>query len=268
MAWGVTRDALWLQCAESFTAGVEGDVVTDVGGLVPAPRSGAQGASGEDGFWRIAIVEDHVLQRKRTEELVRAQSGLGVVCSVESLPDFLAWLRHATPRNRPHLLILDLVVERGRSANPALVRDLVESGMRILVLSAMASPEMVRAILQAGIGGIVGKRDSEEDIVSAIWAVLGRDEWVTPELAAVLAADNQRPALSDQEERALVLYASGLTLPAVAEALGVEVATAKTYLKRVKVKYAAAGRPVHSKLDMNRAATRDGFMTRVSPADR
>jgi len=217
----------------------------------------------EDGFWRIAIVEDHMLQRQRTEELVRAQSGLSVVCTAESLPDFLEWMRYSTSRNRPHLLILDLVVERGRSANPALVRDLVDSGMHVLVLSAMASPEMVRAILQAGIGGIVGKRDSEDDIIAAIWAVLGRDEWVTPELAAVLAADSERPALSDQEERALVLYASGLTLPDVAVALGVEAATAKTYIKRVKAKYAAAGRPVHSKLDLNRAAARDGFLTRT-----
>jgi DNA-binding NarL/FixJ family response regulator len=227
-----------------------------------AERPGARAARHGDDSYRIAIVEDHILQRRRTEELVCSQPGLEVVCSVDSLPDFLTWSHATTPALRPHLLILDLVVERGLSANPAVVAELVNAGILVLVLSAMASPSMVRAILRAGIGGIVGKRDSEADIIEAIWTVLGSEQWVTPELAAVLAADDTRPQLSDQEERALVLYASGLTLASVAQALGVGTDTAKTYLKRVKAKYAAMGRPVHSKLDLSQAATRDGFLAR------
>ncbi|WP_161605521.1 response regulator [Pimelobacter simplex] len=210
--------------------------------------------------WRIAVVEDHLLQRKRTEELLHAQSGLSVVWSGETFPQFTAWLDDAPESRRPHLLVLDLMVERGPSVDPARVRELTRSGVRVLVLSAMGSPELVRKILQAGIGGIVGKRDPEEDIVAAIWTVLGRGQWLTPELASVIAGDADRPRLSDQEERALVLYASGLTLDAVASALGVRKDTAKKYLSRVKAKYAAAGRPASTKLELNAIAQQDGYL--------
>jgi len=57
-----------------------------------------------------------------------------------------------------------------------------------------------------------------------------------------------------------VLYASGLTLGAVSDALGVKPDTAKTYLARVKTKYAAVGRPVRSKVDLSNAARDDGFL--------
>jgi DNA-binding NarL/FixJ family response regulator len=131
--------------------------------------------------------------------------------------------------------------------------------LRIVVLSAPVSPSLVREIIRAGIGGIVGKRDSEDDIIAAIWAVLRSGEWMTAELAGVIAADSARPRLSIQEERALVLYASGLTLDAVAAAIGVKRDTAKQYIDRVKAKYVAAGRPVRTKLDLHKVAVADGY---------
>lgn len=223
--------------------------------MSPPPRPGVRRQR-----WRIAVVEDHHLQRLRTEELVAAQPGIEVVWSGETLPEFMSWLGAQPPSRAPHLLILDLMVERGPSADPDVVREITRAGTRVLVLSAMASPELVRKILRSGVAGVVGKRDAEDDIIAAIWTVLGRGQWMTPELASVMASDEERPRLSDQEERALVLYASGLTLGAVAEALGVQKETAKKYLSRVKAKYAGAGRPVSTKLDLNAVAQRDGYL--------
>lgn len=216
--------------------------------------------------WRVAVVEDHLLQRRRTEELLHGQGAFRVVHSAETLPDFIAWLRRAPVEERPHLLILDLTVERGPSADPDVVNALVRAGIRVMVLSALASAPLVRQIVRAGVSAVVGKRDSEEDIISAVWTVLGERQWMSPELAAVIAGDDRRPKLSEQEERALVLYASGLTLDAVAEALGVKRDTAKTYLDRVKAKYADLGRTVRSKVDLGRAAVADGFLDLEDPA--
>lgn len=213
----------------------------------------------------MAIVEDHLLQRKRTEELLASQADLRVVHSCESLPDLLAWLKTAKPMQRPHLLVLDLVVERQPSVDPRVVKSLVDAGLRVLVLSALASPSLVRDVIRAGVGGVVGKRDSEEDIVAAVWAVLQRGGWMTPELAAVIAGDASRPTLSIQEERALVLYASGMTLDAVAAAIGVKPNTAKRYLDRVKAKYASAGRPARTKVDLTKLAWQDGYIDPSRP---
>ena len=208
----------------------------------------------------VAVVEDHLLQRKRTEELVAAQPGLRLVWSGETLPEFLAWSTSALDEDRPQLLLLDLMVERGASVNTDQVRTVIAAGTQILVISALASPALVRRVIRAGVGGIVSKRDSEADIVAAIWTTLGQGHWMTPELAAVIACDDARPALSAQEERVLVLYASGLTLDGVAEAMGIKTDTAKNYLGRVKQKYAAANRPVTTKLALNEAARQDGFL--------
>lgn len=87
---------------------------------------------------------------------------------------------------------------------------------------------------------------------------------MTPELATVIAGDPDRPKLSIQEERALVLYASGLTLDAVAESIGVKPDTAKQYLERVKKKYAAVGRPARTKVDLSRVALADGYLDPTS----
>lgn len=215
--------------------------------------------------WRIAVVEDHLLQRRRTEELLASQAPFSVVFSGETLPDFVTWVADRAPERRPHLLLLDLVVERGPSADPDTVRQLVRSGIRVLVFSAMASPPLVREMLRAGVAGVIGKRDTEADIIAAVWSVLGRRQWMTPELAAVIAGDERRPNLSDQEERALVLYASGLTLDAVAEAMGVKRDTAKTYLDRVKAKYSQVGRPARTKVELSRVALTDGYLELDAP---
>lgn len=210
--------------------------------------------------WNIAVVEDHLLQRKRTEELVAVQPGLHTVWSGETLPEFLAWIERAQGNERPHLLLLDLMVERGPSVTQEQVEAVIRAGVRVLVISALASPALIRRVIRAGVVGVVGKRDSEADIVAAIWTALGQGNWMTPELASVIASDDARPALSDQEERVLVLYASGLTLEGVAEAMGIKADTAKKYLSRVKAKYAAAGRPASTKLELNEAARQDGFL--------
>ncbi len=230
-----------------------------------AAHSGGTGTGREDAGgrryrWRVAIVEDHLLQRRRAEELVAAQSGLSIVWSGETMREFLAWFQKAPTRQRPHLLLLDLRVDRGPSVEPEQVRDIVRVGVKVLVVSAMSSPELVRQVLRAGIAGVVGKRDREADLVAAIWTVLGRGQWFSPELAGIIGVEEERPRLSDQEERALVLYASGSSMVEVAERLGVQANTAKKYLSRVKAKYAAVGRIVRTRLELNHAAQRDGYL--------
>ncbi len=219
------------------------------------------------GPWRVAIVEDHLLQRERTEQVLGREGGLRVVYSGATLPEFLAWLKDADPADHPRLLVLDLVVERDADADPAAVRRLVDRGMKVLVLSAMASPPLVRQMLRSGVGGVAGKQDTAQDIVEAAWTVIvGKEGWWTPDLAGIVASDVERPDLSIQEERTLVLYASGLTLDEVAEAMNVKQGTAKTYLNRVKAKYEAAGRPVSTKIDLNRVAEADGYLSADPPA--
>ena len=215
---------------------------------------------------RVAVVEDHLLQRARTEELLRDDGAFEIVFSGESAPEFMEWVRVAPIGERPHLLILDLMVDRRPSVDVELVERLLAAGLRILVFSAMASPPLVRRIVRAGVTGVVGKRDSEADILAAVHAAARGESWMSTELAAVIAGDSERPQLSVQEERSLVLYASGLTLDQVGAAMNIGRETAKQYLDRVKKKYSSSGTEVRTKLDFGRIAWADGYLDPSTPA--
>lgn len=209
---------------------------------------------------KVAVVEDHTLQRTYTTRLLASQPDLDVVFAGEALPDLLHWLRGAPPQHRPQLLLLDLMADRRDPADPVDVRRLVSGGVRVLIFSAMTSARLVRSMLESGVSGVIGKRDSEASILNAVRSTLSGREWMSTELAEVIAHDPQRPRLSDQEERALVLYSSGIPLDDVANSLGVKKDTAKKYLQRVRNKYAGAGRPMRSRLEMSRIAEADGYV--------
>ena len=66
--------------------------------------------------------------------------------------------------------------------------------------------------------------------------------------------------MDDPEQRVLMLYASGLKMAAVARTLHISPYTAKEYIDRVRTKYANAGRPASTKLDLHREAVRDGYV--------
>jgi len=66
--------------------------------------------------------------------------------------------------------------------------------------------------------------------------------------------------LSPAEERALRLYAQGYSTMEVAERMDVGYETAKTYLRRVREKYARAGRPASRKSELIRRAAEDGLL--------
>ncbi|MCW2295515.1 response regulator [Rhodococcus erythropolis] len=206
--------------------------------------------------FRVAVVEDHRLQRVRTEELLNS-SGLELVFSGETAPEFLAWSRSVPRNERPHLLVLDLMVERQPNVDVELVCKLLEAGLRIVVLSALASPSLVQSMIKAGVSAIVGKRDSEEAILAAVHAALRGEEWMSPELATIIAGDSNRPKLSIQEERALLLYASGLTLQQVGDAMNISKETAKQYLDRTRKKYSASGITLKTQLDFGKVAWRE-----------
>lgn len=209
---------------------------------------------------RVAIVEDHLLQRRYATALVNAQPDMTVVYDGEDLPSFMTWLQTCDRLARPGLVLLDLMVERGPNARPETVKRLVASGVRVVLFSALASPPLARQMVHFGVSGVIGKRDNETSIVAALRAVLAGQSWVSPELAGLIAHDPDQPRLSDQEERALVLYAAGLSIESVAASIGVKPGTAKKYLQRVREKYAAVDRPVASRHELSRAAARDGYL--------
>ncbi len=161
--------------------------------------------------------------------------------------------------NGVDLALVDLDLGTGHR-----VADIVSSfTMRqvpVVVVSAMASPEAVRAALESGAVGYVTKRAGSQDLQLAIRAALMGDQWVTRDVAEALVRPESAVDLTQQERRALTLYASGMTMGMVARRMNVAVSTAKHYIDNVRRKYAAAGAPAHTKTDLNALARHEGLI--------
>lgn len=206
---------------------------------------------------RVIIIEDHPMMREVLESrLVTHSDDISVVYSGASVDDALRWGSSTTI----DCIILDLDLGDGVSFSDTVMR-LAAVGAPILIVSASASPRAVRTSLTQGVKAYISKQAPAEEFTRAFDAVLAGDIYVSTDLAAMMASDEEsRVALSQQERRALMLYSSGMKLDSVARQMGVSSATAKEYIRRVRVKYAAAGTPVPTKVELYRRAQEEGLL--------
>ena len=212
---------------------------------------------------RLALLDDHevLLDSLSTwierhapefELVVRAGSWLELVHS-EAFPT--------------DLVIMDLQLKETISIG-ARVRTCRAAGAKVIVLTAVDTPEDRDAALAAGAVAYLTKTQPMQEVLQAALTAMGRGEH-EPSAAADEPAwrprpgipESAKPRLSDGERQALMLYADGRTTPEVARAMNVQYETAKTYLRRVREKYRKAGRPTSSRADLIRRAAEDGYLT-------
>lgn len=206
---------------------------------------------------RVAVVDDQrMVLQGLTSWLSATSSRLTVVAACTSWPELLA---HPEYPVDVVLLDLDLGDDVPLSVKVAALRA---AGSAVVVVSSFADPARVRAAVEAGVHGYVPKAEDARTLVGAVLDAAAGRRFLTPELARLLVSDSgsHRPALSPQESRALVLYASDVPLKSVARQLGVGYETAKSYIDRVREKYEAAGRGARTKLELHRRAVEDGWL--------
>ena len=194
---------------------------------------------------RVGVIDDDAMLREGMAAWFAAIPDVQLVASAGSLDELLA----AAPTLDVILLDLNL---RDFSLPSANVRRLVSSGYRVLIVSTIPDTEHVMATISAGASGYVTKNRDLVALGDAIREVAVGGFALSPELAFVLSRDlrRERPALSPRELEVLGLYASGMTLDALARRVGIAPGTARTHLERVKQKYADVGRPAYTKLDL------------------
>lgn len=206
---------------------------------------------------RFVILEDHPLVREALiARLVSRLGDIEIAYSGASVVD----ARELIDQQGADCVILDLDLDDGRS--PTLnIADLQPCGVPILIVSALADQATIRAAFTAGVAGFVSKSSDPDELTAAVEATLRGEQYTSAEAAAALLGDSRTTVgLSDQEKRAMVLYASGLKMGSVARHMGITEATAREYIRRVRMKYEKAGAPLPSKTDMYRMARREGLL--------
>ena len=206
---------------------------------------------------RFVILEDHPLVREAlADRLVLHLGDIQLVYVGDSVSSALS----AIDQYGAECIVLDL--DLNDSVSPIVnVVSLAETGVPVLIVSALGDGTTIRAAFAAGVTGYISKSAEPEEFVVAIEAALRGDKYTSPEAAAAMLADSDSLVdLSDQERRAMVLYASGLKMRAVARHMGVSESTAREYVRRLRTKYEKAGAPLPSKTELYRMAQREGIL--------
>jgi two-component system response regulator DevR len=76
----------------------------------------------------------------------------------------------------------------------------------------------------------------------------------------VAFTSGENPYLVRLAARAAVLLATGSKSFAIASSLGIAVSTVDDYVRRIRAKYARAGRPALTRIDLYKRALEDGFL--------
>lgn len=209
--------------------------------------------------WRIAILDDHEVLLNSLSSWIHANApDFDVVLTART------WIELVHSPNFPtDLVILDFQLQEPISIE-ARVRTCRAAGAMVVVLTSLDGREARDRALAAGAAAFLSKSLSMPEVMDAARAAMGvaidtvrQRDW-RPLPAG--AAPPVRPKLSQGEENALRLYASGLSTGAVANEMNVQYETAKTYLRRVREKYARVDRPASRKADLIRRAAEDGYL--------
>lgn len=213
------------------------------------------GGNGESRL-RLGIVDDHAAIRSG---IIAVLQDLIVDLDVVSAPTVRTLLEESVALD---MVLLD--VQLGDGVPPAAnVRELKALGWPVLLYTQETSVPVVAACLRAGAFGIVSKSEDLCVLTDAVRKVAAGEHYYNGDWAAAVEADFpvEAPALAARELEALRLYSTGLPLKSVARRMGVRPDTAKEYLDRVRRKYAEAGRPAPTKVELRIRAVEDGLLT-------
>ena len=206
---------------------------------------------------RVTVIDDHPLLREAIKaRVVQIAPDAEFAYVGASVAEALS----AHESEAVDCTILDLDLGDGQS--PIVnTSELVSAGCRVLIVSALADAATVRSALRAGALGFVSKQADIQDFEESFRLTVAGQPSTSRDVAAILSSDEAPSVpLSERERTAMVLYASGLKIDAVARRMNVKPATAQEYIKRVRDKYSRAGTPVPTKTDLYRRARDEGLV--------
>jgi DNA-binding NarL/FixJ family response regulator len=200
---------------------------------------------------RIMLVEDHVLVREGTREMLDQEDDL---CVVAEAGDGERAVQLAA-EHHPDIIIMDIAMpklngieatKQIKSANPAI---------SILVLTAYDDDQYVFAFLEAGAAGYLLKDVSTSDLIQAIRAVHGGESVLHPAVARKVINHFARHSdeeyvktsdplerLTDREMEVLRLAGKGMTNREIAIDLTISIRTVQVHLSNVFSKLGVGSR--------------------------
>jgi DNA-binding NarL/FixJ family response regulator len=142
------------------------------------------------------------------------------------------------------------------------LRRLVDTGRPVVVYTIREDRDTALTCLDIGAFAYLTKAEGPEHLVAAIHAAAQDRPYTPPAMARAIGADTRigRPRLTPREIDVLVNWFASESKDMVAQKLGLSTSTVNSYIDRVRIKYANAGRVAPTKAALVARAIQDGLV--------
>ena len=203
--------------------------------------SAQRSSSGRVPPTRVLVVEDHAIVRQGLVRLLSEEPNIEVVGNVENGREAVL----SADKTHPDVVFMDLVMPglNGLEATRQIRKD--HSRTKVVILTGFVDEDQIIMALEAGASGYVRKSASIEELVIAIRATHGgnnffsediNQQYDTAELLHRSQTDPQRPGLrvlTTREREVLQLVAEGLTNQELADELHISIKTVETHKSHI-----------------------------------
>jgi len=218
-------------------------------------------AAGPDPRYSAVIADDHEIVRSG---LTAALSAPGVV--EEAGIRVVAEARHGLEAielvklHRPDLLLLDVSMPLASGAE--IVTDIKRwsPDTRIVVLTAVTSPGLLRGLVEAGVHGLFSKASENAVLFGRLPLILRGGRHVEEKLVDILRKAAPPPRLSDRERQTLNMIVAGKTNAEIAAIMGISPRTAEKHRASLMGKLG-----VSSAVELLARALQDGLIEETRP---
>jgi two-component system NarL family response regulator len=185
---------------------------------------------------KVFLVEDHQMVREALREVLIKESDIEVVGEAGDAQEALRQVEAL----QPDVVVLDIRLPDLNGVEVAVrLRDANSHG-KVVALSAFSDRRFVAAMLRAGAAAYVSKSAAGTELVRAIRAVAGGQEYFSPDIlrASIMKVRDSptaedRPLLARREREVLRLIAEGVRSPAIAEEMQVSLATIEVHRRNI-----------------------------------
>lgn len=197
----------------------------------------------------VTIVDDHPLAIAGIQTILAISGDITVLNTFLNATTLLERLKIV----QPDVLLLDIILPDMKGSEVAQYVKKQYPAIKIIALTSLDAPSMVRSMMHAGCNGYLLKGTDQHTLIAAINAVYDGEEFIEPALKeqmlqTMLKARKSNPiapasGLTKREKEILMLIAAELTTQQIAEKLFISVRTAETHryslMQKLEVKNTA-----------------------------